>query len=484
MNGRFFLDINKTAGASKTGISVTVLTLGVFAAYIFPGLIYNYGMHYAWFAIGLAAGLALTWVLMARRLMLYATKNDSIYTVADYFKVRYSPNGRAAGLFVCLVELIFSVAAMTFTLSSMLRLTYNIIGFRGFYITALVCALVFFNTAFYGLKGVISEKSAQLIFIFLGLIGVSVIILFGSPEVSMYHNLFDSRPIGGMTSYLNIIMDGDEMIGVRSAISLLSWGLIVMGVPVVLNTFLLFSDTAEMRRSRDISILLGVLLTILSCFLGVLLRAYLGSDVISREDFTFSELYIKVVNSMMDGNIYYKAAGVMIFLSVLMAGMAVLGSCLQLFNETLLSWRRQGEANGQSAAGAYSILIPAIGIAASLALAVLLYGKSTEYIALILAMTGTGLGPATLMSIRDKSTNHIGIAAGIISGMITPVIWNYAPILTESGVKVTLWEYSDISGVLPGFIISVIIIRLVSRMTGGVSKEALRDYEEVRDHLI
>ena len=88
---------------------------------------------------------------------------------------------------------------------------------------------------------------------------------------------------------------------------------------------------------------------------------------------------------------------------------------------------------------------------------------------------GAAFGPLVLMSLFWKRTNLQGALAGIISGAAVVIIWDYIPIAAGATLSAVTGLYS----LVPGFIISLILIIVVSRKTPEPSEEIIREFEEV-----
>ena len=89
---------------------------------------------------------------------------------------------------------------------------------------------------------------------------------------------------------------------------------------------------------------------------------------------------------------------------------------------------------------------------------------------------GSAFGPIVLLSLFWKRTSFEGAVAGILSGGLTVIIWDYIPL---AGGK-TLGAATGIYSLLIGFGISLICIVIVSLLSKEPSKEILQEFEDVR----
>jgi sodium/proline symporter len=86
---------------------------------------------------------------------------------------------------------------------------------------------------------------------------------------------------------------------------------------------------------------------------------------------------------------------------------------------------------------------------------------------------GATFGALILLSLYGKRVNRAGAAAGIISGGLSVIIWDYL----SFGGK-TLAASTGLYSLAPGFLISLIFIVVVSLMTKEPSKEIQDEFDK------
>jgi sodium/proline symporter len=84
---------------------------------------------------------------------------------------------------------------------------------------------------------------------------------------------------------------------------------------------------------------------------------------------------------------------------------------------------------------------------------------------------GGAFGPLMLFSLFWKRTNFHGALAGMISGGVVIFVWKY--IVRPLGGAWNIYE------LLPAFLISSIMIVVVSLLTKAPSEEIVKEFEEV-----
>jgi sodium/proline symporter len=90
---------------------------------------------------------------------------------------------------------------------------------------------------------------------------------------------------------------------------------------------------------------------------------------------------------------------------------------------------------------------------------------------------GAAFGPAVLFSIFWKRMNAPGVYAGIISGGLSTIIFHYLGTLNIEGFWGTVFGIYEI---LPAFIISSILIVVVSLLTKAPSEEIQQEFEKAK----
>lgn len=107
---------------------------------------------------------------------------------------------------------------------------------------------------------------------------------------------------------------------------------------------------------------------------------------------------------------------------------------------------------------------------------------------------GSAFGPAILMSLYWKKTNIAGAAAGMLSGGITVIVWDYIKLIKETVVdeltgkemivKQTLAESTGIYSLLVGFFVSLVFIVVFTLITKPVSQDVIDEFEAVKNNNI
>ena len=93
----------------------------------------------------------------------------------------------------------------------------------------------------------------------------------------------------------------------------------------------------------------------------------------------------------------------------------------------------------------------------------------------------SAFGPIILLSLYWKRINLYGAMAGMLSGGLTVIIWDYIKLINVDGVMQTLGAHTGVYSLLVGFFISLAFIVVVSLITPKVSDEIIQEFEDVKN---
>ena len=93
---------------------------------------------------------------------------------------------------------------------------------------------------------------------------------------------------------------------------------------------------------------------------------------------------------------------------------------------------------------------------------------------------GAAFGPLVLCSLFWKRTNLQGAVAGLVSGALTVIIWDYIPMMHPAEGLSTIGGATGLYSLAVGFPVSLLCIVIVSLCTKAPSKEITDMFEEVR----
>ena len=93
---------------------------------------------------------------------------------------------------------------------------------------------------------------------------------------------------------------------------------------------------------------------------------------------------------------------------------------------------------------------------------------------------GAAFGPLVLLSLFWKRCNFPGAVAGIVSGALTVILWDYIPLVGGKTIGAVTGLYS----LVVGFAISLLAIVIVSLCTKAPSEEMIQEFEDVQNNRL
>jgi sodium/proline symporter len=279
------------------------------------------------------------------------------------------------------------------------------------------------------------------------------------------------------SSFFNPMQEGGTKISAVSILSSLAWGLGYFGMPHILVRFMAIKDKAELKKSKSIAILWVVLGLGFACFIGILGRAYLAAKLGVMEDSekVFIEMIKKVFTE--DSNLALLAG---LFIAAILAAIMSTADSQLLVASSAVS---EDLYKGIIKKDASEEKVLTIGRLATIIVAiialVIAWDPNSSVMKLVSdawAGFGAAFGPLVLCSLFWKRTNFGGAVAGIAAGALTVIVWDYIPVC--SGV--TPGTATGLYSLLPGFIISLVAIVVVSLCTKAPSDEIMKEFDEVK----
>ncbi|WP_010170693.1 sodium/proline symporter PutP [Bacillus coahuilensis] len=430
-----------------------------------PGYAYAAGMDSIWLSVGLIVGAYLNWKFVASRLRSYTeVANDSI-TVPDFFENRFKDRSRVLRIVSALVILIF----FTFYVSSglvggalLFEETFNLS-----YTTALwVGAIVIISYTFLGgFLAVSWTDFFQGLLMFLALVVIPIVAI---------------SKIGGINETLDAVRSIDpsylsatDSVTFLGAVSLLAWGLGYFGQPHIITRFMAIRSTEEVPKARFYGMSWMVISMIGATVVGLAGIAYFAADPLIVGDVDNSE---KVFIYFADLLFNPWVSGVLLA-AILSAIMSTIDSQL-LVSSSALAEDFYKALIRKNASDKELVWVGRIGVIVIALIAIgLAYQGNQEGGASVLELVsyawagfGAAFGSVIVFSLYWKRMTGLGALAGIITGAVTVVVWKQ---LTVNGII-----GFDLYEIVPGFILSSIMIVVFSLIGNEPKKGIVEEFDE------
>ena len=447
-----------------------------------PGSIYALGTGQAWIAIGLFIGTVLNWVFISGRLRRYTIRANNALTLPTYFENRFHDKKKVL-LFISSVTIVVFFLVYTASALAAGGKLFNSVFGVDYRIALTIGAVVILAYTFMGgFLAVCTTDFVQGMLMLVALLVVPIMAfsIIGGADGIMAQ-LDASGVAGGSASFLSLFSNGGEPYRAVDIISGLAWGLGYCGMPHILVRFMAVKNEKELNKSKSVAIIWVFLSLAAACVIGVIGRAYLYPELLSggEEENVFIHMILKL---------FVNDASVPIIGGLFLCG--ILAAIMSTADSQLLvsaSSVAEDIVKGIVKKDAKEETIFKISKITVLVIAVLAYlialNPNSSIMGLVSnawAGLGAAFGPTVLLSLYWKRTNFQGAVAGIVSGALTVIVWDYIPLMGGQ----TLGSVTGLYSLAIGFAISLVAIVVISLVTPAPTSEMVEEFEDVSQRRI
>lgn len=447
-----------------------------------PGVAYFTGASDAmWTAIGLAIGTYLNWKFVAKRLRKYSEKANNSITVPDFFSNRFHDHKHILMTIAAVIILLFFSIYTGSCFVTCGKLFATLFGWDYATMMVIGAIIVFLYTFMGGYLSVCTTDLIQgmLMFFALGTIFVGSVTAAGGVE----NTVAFLQSIPGFLSGVEIatpVLDasGNQIVengaplfgeagayGLITIVSGLAWGLGYFGMPQVLIRFMSVRHSSEIKKSRIIAMIWLVVSLSSAVCIGLIGRAVIPTEFLTQAS---AESVFIVLSRMLLPSFFCGLVVSGIFAAAMSSSSSYLLISGSAVATNIFKGLIKRDATDQQ-----------VMIVARLTLvAVLLFGifismdqNSSIFNIVSYAWAGFGasFGPLMILSLYWRRTTLQGAVAGMLSGAATVIIW--------SNFIASLGGWFGVYELLPGFVISLVVIVVVSLLTKEPPKEVTDDFD-------
>ncbi|MBO5424233.1 MAG: sodium/proline symporter PutP [Lachnospiraceae bacterium] len=445
-----------------------------------PGSIYALGTNQAWIAIGLFIGTVLNWLFISGRLRRYTIKAGNSMTIPEYLSNRFRDEKKLLMAISAIVMVVFFLVYTASSFAAGAKLFVSITDMN-YHVALLIGAgVILLYTLFGGFIAVCQTDFIQGMMMLIAILAVPIVAIAVMGTGNIVPNLVDSGLTVDSDVYLDLFKNASgEPISVIEVLSQLAWGLGYCGMPHILVRFMAIKDEKELSKSKTIAIVWVFLSLAVACIIGVIGRAYLFPTVLADSENVFIEMIKKV---FMD-DVKIPFIGGIFLCGILAAIMSTADSQLLVTSSSVAKDLFNGVLfKNLDSKKVMIISRVTVGVVAIVAF-LIAWNPDSSVMGLVSnawAGLGSAFGPTILMSLYWKRINLAGAAAGMLSGGLTVIIWDYIKFINMDGAKVTLGTYTGVYSLLVGFFVSLFFILVVSLATKKVSDEVIQEFEDVK----
>jgi sodium/proline symporter len=415
-----------------------------------PGLAYATGFDSVWMLSGLVIGTWLNWRFVAAPLRARTEALDNALTFPDYFERRFDDRSRILRTLSAVFILIFFTfyASSQFVASGKLfQLLFDVPHAEAMlWGSGVMLAYTFFG----GFLAVSWSDMLQGTLMFFALIIVALmgVHLAGGPAPAIA-----SLDAADPTLLDPFIGNAGEAIGAIGIVSLLGWGLGYAGQPHILARFMAVESADRIPTSRRIAMFWVISVLAAAVIVGMTGRLVLDTPL---EGADTEKVFI-----LMSIDFFHPVVAGVCLAGILAAVMSTVSAQLLVASSAFAQdlyrglWRPDAAGRELLWIGRFAVL--AIAIIAYL-IALDPQSKVLTLVEWAWAGFGAAFGPAILLSLYWPRMTRAGALAGILTGGITVIAWDY---IEHHGGPAFFQLYE----LVPGFAFSCVAIWLVTLAT-------------------
>lgn len=443
-----------------------------------PGAIYAMGTGQIWIAVGLCIGTIFNWLCISGRLRKYTIVANNSLTIPAYFENRFRDRKRILLLISSVVIVIFFLVYTASALAAGGKLFNSVFGVDYHVSLMIGAAVILCYTFMGGFMAVCVTDFVQGTLMLVGLLVVPIVAYFMLPG-SMSEIITQSGVTGGAQAFLDPFTNGDRPYTFVEVFSQLAWGLGYCGMPHILTRFMAVRDEKELRKSKAIAIVWIILSLTAACFIGVIGRAYLYPVILGESGAVSSEsVFIEIINKLFTVDLKLPFIGGIFLCGIMAAIMSTADSQLLVtasaVSEDLYHQYVKRDADSKTILQVGRVTVVVIALLAF----IIAWDPNSSIMGLVSnawAGLGAAFGPTVLMSLYWRRTNLAGAIAGILTGGLTVIIWDYIPLAGGQ----TLGAATGLYSLAVGFLLSLLMIIVFSLATKAPAKEITDEFDKV-----
>lgn len=441
-----------------------------------PGLAYWTGLADAgWTAIGLFVGTYLNWLIVSKRLHNYSVQVDAI-TLPGFFSKRFHEKKHIILTISSIFIIIFFTVYAGQCLASCGKLFVNLFGLE-YHEMMIVAAIFVLLYTFLG--GFLAESASdfmQAIVMIATLVLILALAIVNAGGISnvienakSYDGFFSLFTTSSPSATeVNVFGDASSFKFI-SILSALAWGLGYFGMPQVLLRFMGIRSPKELTRSRRVACIWLFISMSAAVFIGIVGRSVSGLHYLSNAD--AENIFIDTATTFLPPILAgFACAG------ILAASISSSDSYLLISTSALAENIYHGIFK-KSASDKEVMWVSRIAmtIITLISMVIAWDQNSTIFGITSFAWAGFGatFGPLILFSLFWNRTSYAGAISGMLSGGIMVFVWKL--LIKPFGGIFAVYE------LLPAFIISSVVIVIVSLLTKKPSAEIQADFQAVAD---
>ena len=440
-----------------------------------PGSVYAFGTGQMWIAVGLFLGTVANWLIISGRLRRYTIVANNSLTLPEYFENRFHDKKKILLGSSSVVIVIFFLVYTASALASGGKLFSSVFGCSYHLALTISAVIILAYTFMGGFMAVCVTDFIQGMLMVVALVTVPAVayaLMGGDVAGSL------AQTGANAANFLNVMKNGDNNFTAVEIISQLAWGLGYCGMPHILVRFMAVKNQKELNKSKGIAIIWVIISLVMAVVIGVIGRAYLYPAVLGADGGSTETVFIEMITRIFTQDLYLPVVAGLFLCGILAAIMSTADSQLLVTASSMSEDIYKGIINRKASEDK----VMKVSRYTVLGVAVLAYLIAWDPNSSIMGLVsnawaglGAAFGPTVLMSLFWKRCNLQGAVAGIVSGGLTVIIWDYIPLVAGQ----TLGTVTGLYSLAIGFLISIVLIAIVSLCTKAPDASIVAEFERV-----
>jgi sodium/proline symporter len=438
----------------------------------FVGAIYTFGLGQIWIAAGLVLGTIFNWIFVARRFRRYSITAGSAITVPEFLENRFADSSHLLRFISSVLTIILFTIYTASGFVACATLFSAILGID-YQIALLIGVLIILAYTFLGgFRAVCWTDFFQGILMFISVVAVTLIVFYivgGFPTIRQNIN----------PDFLTVFLDetGQPLRG-TAIISGLSWGFGYFGMPHILVRFMAIKDEHSIIPAVITGGLVSIISLCFAVFMGII-------GLVLNPGFDRPEsIFIRVIQSVFiesDSLLSMPLLGGIFLCGIFAAIMSTVDSQLLVTASSITNDLYEGILRREKSDRHFLWFSRFSVLLISVLAYIIAVNRNSSIMSLVSnawAGFGSCFGALVLISLYWRRVNRAGAVAGILSGGLVVIIWDYIVWIPSANGWSTLSQASGLYSLAPGFCISFICIVAVSLFTREPSRQIVDKFEQ------
>ncbi|NYT57948.1 sodium/proline symporter PutP [Alcaligenaceae bacterium] len=424
-----------------------------------PGAIFIAGLQEAWIGVGLWVGALINWIIVAPRLREQTERYDNALTIPAFLANRFPTKALALRIVSAVIIVVFFAVYTASGLvagGKLFQMAFSgLFTFGGLtdYQTGvwLTLIVVLIYTSVGGFLAVSLTDFVQGCIMMLALVVMPLVVLYGQGGGGLDQAAQTLSTVTEPANYLSWTQ-GITFVAWLSAVA---WGLGYFGQPHIIVRFMAVRSVKDVPAARNVCMIWMFISLFGAIAMAIFGRAYAIRNGLTIED--PETLFIVLANLLfhpfITGFLYAALlAAVMSTISsqLLVSSSSLVEDCYRLFLNK--------DATERQSVNVGRISVVAVGVVA----AVIARNPDSQVLTLVShawAGFGAAFGPLVILALTWRRMSGAGAVAGLVAGAATVMIW------IAMGWNASFLGGEGVYEIIPGFIVSWVVIYVVSLMT-------------------